>query len=190
MNDTQTIERPGTDLAIIDGTVTALTVFGTEGGVDGILERITAQARAVETDISTPGGRKAVASLAYKIARSKTALDAMGKELGEQNYRAWKAITSERSRIEAALDALADEVRKPLTDWENAEKARIAAHEAALAALVEGPQFYAADNPSEDLAMRLRYLETALAEPALDWQEFAKRALVVSAAGGHNVLMM
>lgn len=172
MSDTETIERPatGTDVAIL-GTVTALAVFGTEGGVDAILEKIKTQARAVETDISTEAGRKAIASLAYKIARSKTALDGMGKELGEANYRAWKAITAERARIETELDALRDEVRRPLTEWESAEKARVAAHEAALADICQGPGSTVLN--VENLATRLAYLEDY---PARDWQEFAKRA--------------
>lgn len=174
MDDAQIIERPeiGTEVAIL-GTVTAVTVFGTEGGVDAILEKIRAQARAVETDISTPAGRAAVASLAYKIARSKTALDGMGKELGEANFRAWKAITAERARIETELDALRDEVRKPLTDWEKTEKARVAAHEAALDAICEAPSFFDAENTAADLRQRLAYLEQY---PRRDWQEFSKRA--------------
>lgn len=179
MSDADTMERPatGTDVAIL-GPVTAVTVFGTEGGVDAILEKIRAQARSVETDISTPAGRQAVASLAYKIARSKTALDAMGKELGEANYRAWKAITAERARIETELDALRDEVRRPLTEWENAEKARVAAHEAALDRICEAPGFYEADNSADDLRLRLAHLESY---PPRDWQEFAKRAADVLA---------
>lgn len=173
MNDTQPIDRPdtGTDVAIL-GPVTALAVFGTDGGVDAILEKIRAQARAVETDISTTAGRAAVASLAYKISRSKSALNTMGKELGEDTYRRWKAITSERSRIETELDALRDEIRAPLTDYENAEKARVSEHERALGAICEAPRFYF-ENTSDDLRQRLAYLE---AYPARDWQEFAKRA--------------
>ncbi len=173
----ETIDEPaaGTDLAII-GPVTALAVFGTEGGVDAIIAKIKAQALAVETDISTKEGRAAVASLAYRIARSKTALDAMGKELGEDHYRRWKAIAAERSRIEEELDALRDEVRQPLSDWEDAEKARVKAHEDALAAIAESPGFYTAENTAEDYRRRLAYLERY---PARDWQEFSKRAALV-----------
>lgn len=170
MNDVQIV---GTDLALIGAPVTALTVFGTEGGVDDILNRIKAQARAEQLDISTPAGRKAVASLAYKIARSKTMLDGMGKELGEANYKAWKAITAERARVESELDALRDEIRKPLTDWENADKARVAAHEAALAALAETADFYRSENSAADLRLRLAWLENP---PPRAWEEFGKRA--------------
>lgn len=173
MNDIQPVTGAGTDIAIIDNTVTAVTVFGTPGGVDAILEKIRRQARALDADISTPAGRKAIASLAYKVARSKSLLDQMGKELGLANYNAWKAITAERARIETELDALRDDVRKPLTAWEDAEKARVAGHERALAALSEAPGFYDAENSTDDLRARLNHLENL---PARDWQEFAKRA--------------
>lgn len=172
MNDIQPIT--GTDIAVIDDTVTAVTVFGTPGGVDAILDKIRRQARALNADISTPAGRKAIASLAYKVARSKTALDDMGKELGLSNYNAWKKITTERARVEAELDALRDEVRKPLTDWEDAEKDRVAGHEAAINELRESLAFY--DNgysTSVELRQRLTFLENL---PPRDWQEFAKRA--------------
>lgn len=174
MTNAQMIDPPeaGTEVAIL-GTVTAVAVFGTPGGVDAILDKIKAQALATDTDISTQAGRQAVASLAYKIARSKAALDAMGKELGEDNYRRWKAITAERARVVDELDALRDQVRKPLTDWENAEKARVAAHEAALDAICEAPGFYEAENAAADYRQRLAYLE---AYPPRDWQEFLKRA--------------
>lgn len=171
MNDVMPI--PGTDIAVIDNTVTAITVFGTPGGVDAILEKIRAQTRALDADISTAAGRKAIASLAHKVARSKSLLNQMGKELGLANYNAWKAITAERARVETELDALRDSVRKPLTDWENAEKARVDAHETALARIQESPSFYAAENTAEDLRQRLEFLESY---PPTNWQEFAKRA--------------
>ena len=70
-----------TDLSIIaGGTLKAEMVF-VPGGVDSILERIFAEARSTPRDISTPAGRDAIKSLAYKVARSKTALDDMGKKL-------------------------------------------------------------------------------------------------------------
>lgn len=179
MSDTLPIDQPetGTDVAI-PGSVTAISVFGTKGGVDDILNRIKERVRSIDTDISTPAGRKAIASLAYQVARSKTTLDNMGKELGEANYKAWKAITAERAMIESELDALRAEVRQPLTEWESAEKARVSGHEAALDALIESPGFYAAENTAADMRRRLDFLEN---QPSRDWQEFSKRAADVLA---------
>jgi colicin import membrane protein len=188
MNDAQTIDKPeaGTEVAIL-GTVTALTVFGAKGGVDAILAKITEQARSVETDISTPAGRRAVASLAYKIARSKTTLDAMGKDLGEQNYRAWKAITAERSRIETALDELGAKIRKPLTDWENAEKARVATMEAAIDTIAALPRAFVGEPTIKEIDARIARLNDPDLDRA-DWAEFSKRAADARAAAVQNLM--
>ena len=78
--------------------------------------------------------------MAYKVARSKTALDEQGKELVGAIKKQSGEIDAERKRVRDELDALKDEVRKPLTDWENAEKERVAAQEAALAEIADaGP---------------------------------------------------
>jgi len=107
------------------------------------------------------------------VARSKTALDKMGKDLGESHYKSWKAITSERARIEKELDALKDEVRKPLTDWENAEKDRIAGHEQAILDLEALLDFGGQDPSAAQLQERIEILA---ARPARQWQEFVQRA--------------
>jgi hypothetical protein len=127
-----------------------------------------------------------LASLAYKVARSKTALDKMGKDLGESHYKSWKAITSERTRIEKELDALKDEVRKPLTDWENAEKDRIAAHEKAIAD-IEGMTQFDAPATAADIKFRL---DSFTALPPRDWEEFAKRGEAADAATTNTLKRM
>lgn len=75
-------------------------------------------------DVSTDKGRKEIASLAYKVTRSKTAIDAAGKKLNEDARSQINAVDAQRRKIREELDALADEVRRPLTAWEDAEKAR------------------------------------------------------------------
>ena len=55
--------------------------------------------RRDEADVSTPGGRQVIRSTAYKIARSKTALDEMGKGLGEDMRAKVNAINADRKRI-------------------------------------------------------------------------------------------
>jgi colicin import membrane protein len=160
-----------TALAVIAGPLVPAVVFG-PGGVDDVLKQIKAKVASVEIDIATPQGRKECASLAYQIARSKTALDEMGKELGEDHYRAWKSITSERARIVKELDALKDEVRQPLTDWENADKARIEAHQAAIKA-IEAVGLI--DVPAESAGIKAR-IDSLRAPDSRNWHEFAKRA--------------
>lgn len=159
------------DLAVIEA-ISAQVVF-VPGGVDAILEKITAEVRSIKTDISTAQGRAAVASLAYKVARSKTALDEMGKDLVSELKAKTGAIDAERRTIREKLDDLKDEVRKPLTDWENANKARIEAHELALSEIARTASFAVLEPSAAELASRIVYLSEI---PARDWQEFSARA--------------
>src|SRR5690348_15385756 len=103
-------------------TLTPATVFA-PGGMEGIISKLEAEVRAIDRDISTPEGREAVKSLAYKVARSKTALDEMGKELVAGIKKQAGAIDADRKLARDRLDALKEEVRGPLTAWEEAEKA-------------------------------------------------------------------
>jgi hypothetical protein len=171
-----------TELVVID-KLTPAAIFG-PGGVDDILAKIAREVRSQHTDISTKAGREAVASLAYKVARSKSALDKMGKDLGESHYKSWKAITAERARIEKELDALKEEVRKPLTEWENAEKQRIEDHEKAILDM-EALLDFGAGYPTA--ALIKERIDALAARPARQWQEFVQRASDVSLRVGKQL---
>ena len=99
--------------------------FKVDGGAQSLFDRIAEQARSVVPDLSTDKGRKAIASMARKVASSKTAFDAHGKELKEQYTVITSKIDADRKLFRDQCDALRDEIRKPLTDWENAEKDRV-----------------------------------------------------------------
>lgn len=121
------VMTPENELVVIpDGT--ALTVFTTDKAIDPLLERVRKEIDSFVPDISTPTGRKAVASMAYKVARAKTYLDDAGKRLADEQKAIPKKIDACRKHVRDTLDAWRDEVRKPLTDWEAAEDRRIANH--------------------------------------------------------------
>ena len=103
----------------------ALEVFTTSKGLDPIIEKIKAEVLSVIPDVSTKKGRDAIASNAAKVSRSKTYLDGIGKELVDKLKEQPKLIDAERKRVRDILDALRDEVRQPLTDYEEQEKQRI-----------------------------------------------------------------
>ncbi|MFB6449292.1 hypothetical protein ACFDR1_16890, partial [Bradyrhizobium sp. 1AS5L] len=151
-------------------TLTPATVF-TPGGVEAIISKLEADVRSVKTDISTDAGRKEIASLAYKVARSKTALDDMGKDLVADIKAQASKIDADRRIIRDRLDALKDEVRKPLTDWEDAEKNRVAGHEQAITAMTQ--LLHTPASGSDDIR---RYLGELSQIAQRDWQEFAARA--------------
>jgi hypothetical protein len=170
-----TVISASTELATISAIPAIVPAeFFKPNGADAVLSALKTEVRKVAAtlDISTPGGREAIASLAYKVARSKTALDEHGKDLVSAIKKQAGEIDAERKRVRDELDALKDEVRKPLTDWENAEKTRVTAHEGALAAIAESPEFGATESSAE-LKARLEFLSNF---PARDWQEFKARA--------------
>ena len=103
------------------------------GGTEDLISRIEEEARSVLPDVSTPKGRKAVASNASKVARSKTYLDGLGKELVASLKQQSKLIDEERRRMRTRLSELKTEVRQPLTDFENREKARVISLQARVA---------------------------------------------------------
>jgi hypothetical protein len=81
---------------------------------------------AFEPDLTTQKGRDAIKSLAFKITRTKTAIDAAGKELNEEARAKINAVDAARRDAREKLDAMAKAVRQPLTDWEEAEAERVA----------------------------------------------------------------
>ncbi|MFY0862602.1 hypothetical protein ACA369_25480, partial [Enterobacter kobei] len=87
------------------------------------------EARSLVPDVSTRKGRDAIASMAHKVARSKTYIDNAGKDLVAELKALPKQIDESRRIVRERLDALKDEVRRPLTEWE-AEQERIKAEEA------------------------------------------------------------
>lgn len=108
----------------------AMAVFTNNDQLDPLIELIEKEARSLVPDVTTKKGRDAIASMAHKVARSKTYIDNAGKDLVAELKALPKQIDESRRVVRERLDALKDEVRRPLTEWE-AEQARIAAEKAA-----------------------------------------------------------
>jgi hypothetical protein len=119
---------------VVLGQLTPSQVF-TEGKMDPLLAEIHALVKNHVPDISTVKGRKEIASLALKVAKSKTYLDELGKNLVSEWKEKSKKVDDVRKTMRDQLDILKDEARKPLTDWENKETERIKKHEANILAI-------------------------------------------------------
>lgn len=124
-----------TQLAILPPKEKALQVFQTERGLDPYLKHIRDQIDTFVPDVTTRKGREAIASIAYTVARSKTALDNRGKELVSELKEIPKLIDAERKRMRETLDAWQEEVRRPLNEWQAAEDARVDRHREVIAHL-------------------------------------------------------
>ncbi len=106
-----------------------MAVFTNNDQLDPLIEAIEKEARSLVPDVTTKKGRDAIASMAHKVARSKTYIDNAGKDLVAELKALPKQIDESRRVVRERLDALKDEVRRPLTEWE-AEQERIKAEEA------------------------------------------------------------
>lgn len=113
-----------TALVVIEPT-TALAVFTQAEKVDPILDAIKKAVAEFVPDVTTKKGRDAIASMAYKVAQSKNYLEGIGKKLTDEYKEIPKKIDANRKRIRDELDALKAEVRRPLTEWEEAGAARV-----------------------------------------------------------------
>ncbi|WP_176489305.1 cell envelope biogenesis protein TolA [Providencia rettgeri] len=125
------------ELVVIEKS-TALEVFKSSDSVEDIIRKVEQEVNSFIPDVSTAKGRKEIASLAYKVAQSKTYLDGLGKDLVAELKEIPKLIDANRRTVRDRFDALRDKVRQPLTEWEaeqeriEAEKQMLAWHEEAL----------------------------------------------------------
>ena len=125
-----------TELAVVPPKETALAVFTADKGLEPWLQQIRAEVDKFQQtlpELTTAKGRERYASMAYKIAKSKTALDAVGKQLSAEQKEVPKKIDAERKRVWDTLELWQEEVRKPLNDWEEADRARVAGHKQVIA---------------------------------------------------------
>lgn len=162
-----------TELQTVPTEENALQVYSAPNGLDPYLALIRAELDGFIPNVTTKKGRAEIASIAAKVAKSKTALDGIGKELVARLKDVPKKIDGERKRMRDTLDAWKDEVRKPLTDWEEAEQARIANHEAGI----EWFRLRADENSDLDaaeLAGSIAEVEARSVGPA--WEEFEAEA--------------
>ncbi|MEV3839418.1 hypothetical protein [Aeromonas dhakensis] len=155
---------------------TAVALFTEGQGIAELLADIRQKATSLVPDTSTAKGRKEIASIAHAVARTKTYLDGLGKEQTDKFKEIPKRIDANRKQIRDTLDALKDEVRAPLTQFEEAETARVATLQSRLARLNELGTSASIEIAADDLQTMLQEVE----QTALDdsWQELQPQASV------------
>jgi colicin import membrane protein len=165
-----------TELAEVPPAETALQVFTTEKGLEPWLQQVRLKVDEFNKtlpELTTQKGRDRYASMAHQIAKSKTALEAVGKALSAKQKELPKKIDAERKRVWDTLELWQKEVRKPLDEWQAAEDARVDKHRdailriTALASDLEGIIV-------DDLLGRIEMVEAV--ELGDRWQEFETEA--------------
>ena len=167
-----------TELVTLPPRETALQVYSTPGGLDPLIEQIREKVAGTVYDMSTAKGRAECASDAFKVAKSKTAIEKLGKALSAEYKEIPKKIDAERRRAFDALEALQAQVREPLTEWEQAEESRIALHKADIEDLSYQAEMLDGMN-SQELRTRLNLVNSTKIDDS--WEEFEAEAHRVKA---------
>jgi colicin import membrane protein len=166
----------GTEVALFIEVKNPLEVFGTPNGLDAVIDQIEQKAKAELRDISTEEGRDNIRSLAFNIAKSKKYVEKMGKDLTKTLRDTVDTINEERDRGIDRLQKLQDEIRQPLTEFEEKEEKRTNSHEDALLLIrnlvvFEGGAYNLPFTAYQDRIDQLPELMKR------EWEEFSARAI-------------
>lgn len=143
---------------------------------------LSAEVDAHVPDLSSEKGRKAIASLAFRVTKAKTAIDAAGKKLNEDLRARINVVDAERRHIRDSLDALAERARKPLTDWEAAEDTRLNTVQTTNALIKELAGIRADDTP-ETVQRRIDEVSNLVLDPTV----FRESLIIVEASKNHAI---
>ena len=146
------------------------------GNIDGLLMEIREQALAEVKglNISTPKQRDAIKKTANKVVKSRTFIERLRVGYVSAEKKRLATVDEEARRIKDILQGIEDEVRKPLTEWENADKARSSALEKTVDEVnAMQPHLYA-DIPALEAA--ISKLETLDPESMQEWKVSAQVA--------------
>lgn len=164
------------ELAIIEIAPDLAPSIYVENGLEKFLEQIRNGVNEVP-DLSTDKGRKRIASLAAQVSRSKTAIEKPGRDYLKRLKELPKEVEAELRRFVTECDQIRDEVRRPLTEWEDKEKARTEALQQRLVDLRSlADVIDAAGNylPSTDIQSRIQEAKSVVLDDS--WQERAAEA--------------
>lgn len=98
------------------------------GGLQQFIDLVKGEVLGEVPDLTTRKGRERIASLAAKVSKSKTAVEKPGRDYLRRLKEMPKVVEAELREFVTKMDALRDETRRPLTEWEAAEDARIDRH--------------------------------------------------------------
>ncbi|QOD00328.1 hypothetical protein [Pseudomonas putida] len=143
------------------------------GSLQQFIDLVKGEVLGEVPDLKTRKGRERIASLAAKVSKSKTAVEKPGRDYLRRLKEMPKVVEAELREFVTKMDALRDETRRPLTEWEAAEDARIDRHNDAI-------------NRMKDLATELGTLDAEQLQARLSelsalqlgeaWEEFEAEA--------------
>ena len=162
------VVEPGTDIIEAVSAQPGIVLMDTVK-FDQFYEKLAAKA-PTDVDITTGSGRDKVRSFAAEVRREKAAIDKARLNL----TAGWRDMTKQANEagkvINERLEQLAADVRKPLTEWEEAEKAREAAVDRIIT-LFRTARFVAMGEAADHIRER----GTTVHEIVIDREQFQDR---------------
>lgn len=155
--------------------INPVELFSTQESVDAAIGQIRARVAEFVPDLRTSAGRKEIASMAYKVTRSKTYLDEIGKNLVAEMKAKVAEVDAKRRHVRVTLDEIAAEVRRPLDAWEVEDKKRKDVHEQLLDEIWSvRPSVY---DTVEELDAKVEKINNLMDR---EWEEYKKKAFEAS----------
>jgi chromosome segregation ATPase len=99
-----------------------LSFFRNGANLDGLYNVVETKARALVADVTTKEGVSQIKSTARQIASIKKRVDDLGKDIVAELKDLPKQIDANRKKWREDMEALQDEIRKPVTEIENRQK--------------------------------------------------------------------
>lgn len=96
-----------------------LNFFKDGANLDGLYNVVQAKARALVADVTTADGVSKIKSTARQIASIKKRVDDIGKDVVAELKDLPKQIDANRKKWREDMEALQEEIRKPVTEIEN-----------------------------------------------------------------------
>ncbi|HHL2824724.1 TPA: hypothetical protein ACQ431_002953 [Citrobacter murliniae] len=165
-----------TDLTVIEIKPDMAPALYAPNGLDAYLEQIREMVKEVP-DLTTAKGRARIAQLAAQVSRSKTAIEKPGRDYLKRLKELPKEVEAELRRFVTECDAIRDETRRPLTEWEQAEESRKNLLQARLNNLRALGDVISVDGnylPSADIQDRIQVAKLIPLDES--WQEFVAEA--------------
>lgn len=154
----------------------AVAILTDEAKAEAFYAKVSSEVLAHVPDLTTAAGRKAVGSVAHKVARTKAAID----KARLAKTKEWRDLTAAANagagKLIDRFEALQKEVRQPLTDWEAAEKAKADNAQAVLERIKEAA-IVRVDDTADGVTARLVEIEgLEIDETFGDYEAIAKAA--------------
>jgi chromosome segregation ATPase len=161
---TPTIIEVGDDYSLTVAESGNLQQFFADGeNLQKVADRIETLARGLVADVSTKEGISQIKTAARQIASVKKKVDDLGKTVVAELKALPKIIDKNRADFRERMESLQEEIRRPVTDIEERQKAIDD---------IKGTHFACAACNSQELAAKIEELETQRAAVTAEvWKE-------------------